>query len=64
MADRMLELAAEQSGFPGVESVRGVDGFGMAVSNSESDETIASWQSQAKNQVAQEACKALWKEHY
>jgi hypothetical protein len=29
MAERMLELAARQPGFLGVESVRGADGFGM-----------------------------------
>ena len=29
MADRMVELAAEQAGFLGVESARGADGFGI-----------------------------------
>lgn len=63
MADCGLDLAAEQSGFIGVESVLGVDGFGMTVSNSESDDAMAFWKTQAKNQVAQEACKALWKKY-
>ena len=32
MAERMVELAASQPGFLGVESVRGADGFGITVS--------------------------------
>ena len=32
MADRMLALAAEQPGFLGAESTRGIDGFGITVS--------------------------------
>ena len=32
VADRMLELAAQQPGFLGVETVRGADGFGITVS--------------------------------
>lgn len=32
MAERMVELAAQQPGFIGVESVRGSDGFGITVS--------------------------------
>ena len=32
MAERMMELAAEQPGFLGVESARGADGLGITVS--------------------------------
>jgi hypothetical protein len=32
MADRMVDLAASQPGFPGVESARGPDGFGVTAS--------------------------------
>ena len=32
MADRMVDLAANQPGFPGVESARGPDGFGVTAS--------------------------------
>jgi heme-degrading monooxygenase HmoA len=64
MADRMLELAAQQPGFLGVESVRGDDGFGITVSYWKSTEAIASWKAQTEHQVAQEAGKALWYEHY
>jgi heme-degrading monooxygenase HmoA len=63
-ADRMVELAADQPGFLGVESVRGADGFGITVSYWTSREAIAKWRSQAEHQIAQEAGKALWYEHY
>ena len=39
-ADRMVELAAQQPGFLGVESVRGADGFGITVSYWESEAAI------------------------
>ncbi len=43
MGERMLELAATQPGYLGVESARGEDGFGITVSNWESLESIAAW---------------------
>jgi heme-degrading monooxygenase HmoA len=63
-ADRMLELAAVQPGFLGVESVRDADGFGITVSYWVSQQAIAGWRSQAEHQIAQESGKALWYEHY
>lgn len=64
MADRMVELAATQAGFLGVESVRGTDGFGITVSYWASLEAITHWRSHAEHQIAQESGKALWYEHY
>lgn len=64
MAERMLELAARQPGFLGVESVRGADGFGITVSYWESDEAIAAWKRQAEHAVAQDLSKTLWYESY
>jgi hypothetical protein len=40
MADRMVELASQQPGFLGVESVRGADGLGITVSYWSSPEAI------------------------
>src|SRR5262249_14854953 len=40
-SDRMIELAAEQPGFLGVESARGEDGLGITVSYWENEEAIA-----------------------
>lgn len=64
MAERMLELAARQPGFLGVESVRGADGFGITVSYWESDEAIAAWKRHTEHAVAQDLGKTLWYESY
>jgi heme-degrading monooxygenase HmoA len=58
MADRMLELAAEQSGFLGVESARGADGLGITDSYWESRQAIANWKANVEHRVAQETGKA------
>ncbi len=64
LADRMVELAAEQPGFLGVESVRDNDGFGITVSYWTSLQAIAEWRSQAEHRIAQESGKTLWYKHY
>ena len=60
MAERMLELAAQQSGFLGAESVRGADGFGITVSYWVDERAIAQWKAQAEHQGAQQAGKSKW----
>lgn len=52
-ADRMLELAAEQPGFPGVESLRDPNGVGITVSYWSSRESIRSWRDQVEHRAAQ-----------
>lgn len=64
MADRMVELAAQQPGYLGVESTRGADGFGITVSYWESLESISAWKANAEHQIAQENGKAVWYAHY
>lgn len=64
MADRMVELAAAQPGFLGVESARGADGFGITISYWSSLEAIAAWRSHAEHRVAQEMGKSGWYGHY
>lgn len=59
-ADRMVELASQQPGFLGVESVRGEDGFGITVSYWESEEAIANWRRHAEHGEAQRAGRAQW----
>jgi len=63
-ADRMVELAAGQPGYLGVESVRANDGFGITVSYWASLDAIAAWRAHAEHRIAQENGKALWYEHY
>src|SRR5436190_12843456 len=64
MAERMVQLAATQPGFLGVESVRSVDGFGITVSYWSSEEAIAAWKAHLDHKPAQEAGKRIWYQDY
>lgn len=64
MAEKMMELAAQQPGFLGAESVRGADGFGITVSYWESEEAIRNWKTQSEHRVAQETGKKTWYADY
>lgn len=64
MAQRMVELAAAQPGFLGVESVRDADGFGITVSYWASTEAIASWKANMEHLAAQDMGKRVWYAHY
>ena len=64
MAERMMELASQQPGFLGAESVRGADGFGITVSYWSSEEAIIAWKAHAEHQPAQEAGKRTWYADY
>ncbi len=63
-AERMLELAAQQLGYLGVESVRGADGFGITVSYWESEEDIAAWKRQAEHAATRQRGRLEWYEHF
>jgi heme-degrading monooxygenase HmoA len=63
-AERMLELAAEQPGYLGVESARGSDGFGITVSYWGSLEAIRSWKAVAEHREAQRSGRNEWYRHY
>jgi len=64
VADRMVELAAEQPGFLGVESARGADGFGITISYWASMDAIAAWKANAEHRVAQVAGRRKWYQHF
>lgn len=64
MADRMAELAAQQPGYLGAESVRENDGFGITVSYWSNMESIVAWKAVAEHRIAQETGKTRWYEHY
>ena len=57
---RMIELAAQQPGFLGVESARGADGLGITVSYWESEEAIANWKRQGEHRLAQGRGYGAW----
>jgi heme-degrading monooxygenase HmoA len=63
-ADRMVELAARQPGFLGVESVRGEDGLGITVSYWASLEAIAAWRAQGEHRIAQLTGHKKWYRHF
>jgi heme-degrading monooxygenase HmoA len=63
-SERMVELAAQQPGFLGVESVRGADGFGITVSYWASLESIASWKRDEEHRAAQDSGRRLWYAEY
>jgi heme-degrading monooxygenase HmoA len=64
MAERLVELAAMQPGFLGIESVRDADGFGITVSYWTSTDAIARWKANAEHVAAQETGMRTWYAHY
>jgi heme-degrading monooxygenase HmoA len=63
MAQRMVELAAQQPGFLGVESVR-AEGLGITVSYWESLEAIKAWRDNAEHRVAQAKGRSQWYQQF
>ncbi len=64
MAERMVELAARQPGFLGVESARGADGLGLTVSYWRDEAAIAAWKRDAEHLQAQRAGQETWYADY
>ena len=62
MAERMLELAARQPGFLGVESAR--DEVGITVSYWDSLEAIARWKADAEHTQARALGRERWYEAF
>lgn len=59
-ADRMVELAREQPGFLGVESVREAGGLGITVSYWRDLPSISAWKAVAEHRVAQQNGRDKW----
>lgn len=64
MADRMVELAATQPGFLGIESARDAEGFGITVAYWRSEADIAAWKAHAEHTRARALGRTLWYEHF
>ncbi|MBB6634243.1 antibiotic biosynthesis monooxygenase family protein [Cohnella thailandensis] len=65
MADKMVELAATQPGFLGIESSdRDQDGLGITVSYWESLEAVRNWKEHSMHKVAQEKGKTVWYQRF
>lgn len=63
-AERMLELAAQQPGYLGVESVRGADGIGITVSYWRSENDILAWKHQAEHAATRNRGRRDWYTRY
>ena len=64
MAERMVELSAQQPGFLGVESARSPDGLGITVAYWRDEESIKAWKQHTEHQKAQHAGKHTWYADY
>ena len=63
-ANRMLELAAEQDGYLGVESVRDASGVGITVSYWRDLDAIRRWHDVAEHRAAQELGRSKWYDYF
>jgi heme-degrading monooxygenase HmoA len=63
-ARRMVELAARQPGFLGIESARDSDGLGITVSYWSDREAIRHWREDAEHQMAQSMGRSAWYRQY
>lgn len=59
-ATRMLELAAGQEGFLGVESARGADGLGITVSYWRDEAAIGRWRDDCEHRSARQRGRQDW----
>ncbi len=62
-AARMIELAAEQPGFLGVDSARS-DGVGITVSYWATEADIVAWKGHAEHTVVRDTGRARWYDAY
>jgi heme-degrading monooxygenase HmoA len=63
-ADRMAQLASEQPGYLGVDSVRDETGVGITVSYWSSEDAIAAWRRDADHTIAREHGRKNWYAEY
>ncbi len=64
MSARMLELAAQQPGYLGIESVRNGEGVGITLSYWKDRESIAAWKANLEHREAQSRGKGQWYSRY
>jgi heme-degrading monooxygenase HmoA len=64
MAHAMFELALQQPGCLGAESVRGADGLGLTVAYFTDETAIRGWRENVRHLAAQKLGKERWYAHY
>ena len=60
MSERMVELAAQQPGFLGVESARDAEGLGITVSYWKDEAAIQAWKAHVEHAAAQRLGQEKW----
>jgi heme-degrading monooxygenase HmoA len=63
-ADRMAQLASEQPGYLGLDSVRDATGVGITVSYWSSEAAIAAWRRNAEHTITREQGRKSWYTQY
>lgn len=63
-SERMAQLASEQPGYLGVDSVRDATGVGITVSYWSSEAAIAGWRRNAEHTIAREQGRKSWYVEY
>jgi heme-degrading monooxygenase HmoA len=63
-AQAMDALAAEQPGYRGMDSARGVDGFGITVSYWADETAAKAWRDHPEHARTREAGRAVWYDRY
>lgn len=63
-AQRMLDLAAKQPGYLGVETARDAEGFGITVSYWTDEASIAAWKCHSEHTVIRERGRERWYEQF
>ena len=64
MAKAMFELALQQPGCLGAESVRGPSGLGITVAYFTDEAAIGAWKQNSRHRGAQQLGQERWYEHY
>lgn len=63
-AERMVELAQQQDGFCGIDSVRDESGFGITVSYWRDEAAAKAWRDNADHTSIREAGRGKWYSEY
>ena len=63
-ANRMIELASQQPGYLGHESVRNSEGVGITISYWKSLDAISNWKAHTEHQLAQRQGRDQWYHSY
>ena len=63
-ANRMMELASNQPGYLGVDSVRAANGVGITVSYWTSEAAIAAWRRDSEHTLVREQGRKNWYTQY